>query len=174
MQQVTQALHDVQELYEKFLGAPPPKVEPGAYVSFPPGVDPVAHAIEEVDRLKSLSEQIAKAPAPATWVPRANNFLTQDAFIIHLEIPGVVRDSLKVFVTGGEIAVRGERKPPEKLAELQPLAIETAWGSFERRFVLPAGSVTDAIEARYLEGILEVKVAVEAASPPTETKIEIA
>lgn len=174
MQEVNQALNEVKELYQKILGRPAPDLEPGAFVSFPPGVDPLNHVVHEVQHLKHLSEQVAMAPKPVSWVPLADCFASEDEFVIRLEIPGIERKELKVLVAGGECLVRGERKQPMQLVEMRPVSVEQAWGPFERRFPLPSGCLSDKVTARYDEGVLEVRVPVKAQEVPKETKVEVA
>lgn len=174
MQEVKQALSEVKELYQKVLGRPAPDLEPGSFVSFPPGVDPLNHAVHEVEHLRHLTEQVALAPQPVSWVPAADCFASADAFVIRLEVPGIDRKDLKVFLAGGECVVRGERKQPEELAELRPVTFERPWGPFERRFPLPDGSVQAKVKARCEDGVLEVRVPVEAREAPKETTVEVA
>ena len=98
----------------------------------------------------------------------------QDAYIVQVEIPGVSREDLKVFVAGGECVVRGERKPPAGATDRRLLTVERPWGTFERRFVLPVGCDTDAVSARYQEGVLELRVPTNGSGIPKETKVEVA
>ncbi len=116
---------------------------------------------------------MAFAPGPVSWVPRADSFATDDAFLFRLEIPGVARDDLKVFLAGGECVVRGERKAPESTVNMRPLSLERPWGPFERRFMLPAGSHPDRVTARYQEGVLEVRIAAEGRGAPREMEVEV-
>lgn len=174
MQPLNQALDEVKELYLKVLGKPAPEIAPGSYVAFPPGVDPLECAVKEVDQLKLMSERLTFAPRPVAWTPPADSFATKDSFIIRMEIPGIDRSSLKVFLVGGECVVRGERKLPEATPEMRPLNLERPWGSFERRFALPAGSYPDRVNARYVDGELEVRIAVEGIEAPKEMNVEVA
>lgn len=174
MQEITQTLDEVKGLYHKVLGKPAPEIEPASYVPFPPGVDPIKMAIEEVRHLKRFSEELAHAPAPIAWVPRADSFVTNDGIVIYLEIPGMSREDLKVFAVGQELIVRGDRRPENNTADLRPLAIERAWGPFERRFALPPGTPVDHVHARYLHGVLEIKVTGKVTGLSTEMAVEIA
>lgn len=174
MQEVNQALNEVKELYRKVLGRPAPDLQPGSFVPFPPGVDPLNHVVHEVQHLKHLSEQLAMAPRPVSWVPQADCFASKDTFVIRLEVPGIDRKDLKVFVAGGECLVRGERKQPEWLSEMRPLMVENSWGPFERRFALPEGCVLDKVSARCEGGVLELRLPIEAREAPKETKVEVA
>ncbi len=171
MQDVTQALNEVKDLFHKVMGRPAPEIGPYAYAPFPPGVDPMVHTFQEVDYLKRISEGLLSTPP--TWLPRADCFVTEDAFVVRMEVPGVARDDLKVFFSMGECVVRGERKQFEGPHETRPLAIERPWGPFERRFALPAGSHPEQISARYSDGVLELHVKLDQARARKEMKIDI-
>ncbi len=125
-----------------------------------------------MQQLKHLSEQISATPDPVQWIPRADSFVTPQDFIVRLEVPGIPRDQLKVLMDGGQCVVTGERAQPEIEKELQPLNIEREWGRFERRFTLPPGSHPDKLKARYQEGVLEIRVAVDAIGNTREMDVE--
>lgn len=173
MHEVSRALDEVKDLYKEVLGRPAPEVEQGAYLAFPPGVDPIHHAMGEVQQLKQLAEQWSAMPEPVQWVPRADTFITPRDFVLRLEVPGIPRDELKVLMDGGECVITGMRPQPEPEAELQPVNIEREWGRFERRFTLPPGSHPDKLKARYQEGILEIRVAIDARGTTKEMDVEM-
>ena len=173
MQDVTRALDEVRALYQKVVGTPAPALDRAHFADFPPGVDPMQHAMREVDALKDISRQVALAPASTTWMPHADVFAGEDALIVRVDVPGIAREGLKVLVIGGECVVRGERKGPEIARELRALALERPWGRFERRFALPPGSHPDKITARCAEGVLELHIVREDRGAPKETKIEL-
>lgn len=174
MQEVNQVLDQVKDLYAKVLGRPAPAIDPRSYAEFPPGVDPVRHTVQEVQQLKQLSEQLAFAPVATAWVPPADSFLAKDAHVIRMEIPGVAKESLEVFVAGTECVVRGERKPVEDESELRPLRVERFWGPFERRFALPAGTLPDRVSARQSDGVLELKIQIDQEGIRKENKVVVA
>jgi HSP20 family protein len=174
MQALTQALGEMKDLFEQVTGRPVADWESHRFVPFPHGVDPRAHALHELDALKRLQQRTACAPQPGAWMPAADSFLTEDGFLIRMEIPGVSREDLKVFTLGGECVVRGDRKPPHCVDEARPMAIERPWGLFERRFVLPVGSRIDTLTARYADGLLELRIPVEGTDTPDEKTVEVA
>jgi len=174
MQAVSQALDEVKELYLKVVGEPVPELQPGSFTAFPPGVDPLEHAVREVRQLKQLTEQIGPAPRPVSWIPAADSFASADAFIVRLEVPGVKKEDLKVFLAGGECVVGGRRAQPEGEDELRPVAVERPWGEFERRFVLPPGAHPEKVTAKYADGLLEVRIGIDGAGKPREMKVELA
>lgn len=174
MTEVTQALNEIKDLYNKFLGQPAPEIGPGWYTPFPPGIDPVRYAVQEVDELKKLLTLVKAPLVPVAWIPRADVYSARDAVLIRVEIPGVGRDHLKVLVAEGECVVRGERIAPETDRELRPLGLEFPYGTFERRFALPLHADPDKLTAKYADGVLEVRMPVRATPAPKEMKVEIA
>jgi len=174
MQAVSQALNEVKDLYRQVVGQPVPELQPGVFAAFPPGVDPLEHAVREVSQLKQLTEQLRYAPNPTAWMPIADCFAAKDAVVIRLEIPGVKREDLKVFLTGGECVVTGKRGRPEGESDLRPMSLERTWGEFERRFVMPPGAHPDKVSAKYADGLLEVRIGIEGGEVPREMKVESA
>jgi HSP20 family protein len=174
MQELEQALEDMRALHQKVLGRPVPDLGPSSFIPFPPGVDPVRHVITEVDHLKKIAEQFSSLPTATAWMPPADSFVTKDEFLVRLEVPGVPKEELKVFVVDGECVVRGERKQLETKNDLRPLMLERPWGAFERRFVLPRGSQVDALKACARDGVLELRIPLTEQHVPEKQKVEVA
>lgn len=175
MAAVNQALSELKELYSQCVGQPAPEIPPRSFAPFPPGVDPVEHALGEVRFVRQLAEQIKVAPAPVTWAPRADSFTTREAIVVRVEIPGVPKDHVKVFVAGAECIVRGERPLPSGAEGMRALNLEWPYGPFERRFALPPGFRAESLAARFAEGILELRFPVEASvASAKELNVEIA
>ena len=174
MTEVAQALNEARDLYTKFLGQPAPEIGPGWYAPFPPGIDPVRYAIQEVEELKRYLAHVRTPETPVAWIPRADVYAGRDAIVIRVEIPGVDHDRLKVLAADGECIVRGERMAPKQDRELRPLGLEFPLGSFERRFALPLHADTDKLKALYVDGILEITIPVLEIAAPKEMKVDIA
>jgi len=173
MQELQQALDELKGLHQKILHRPAPPLGAQSLIPFPPGVDPLEHALFEVQRLKEISERMSLAPQPTAWVPMADCYTTKDEFVALVELPGVKREDLKVFVAGTECVVRGERKPPKNLARINPLALERQWGPFERRFLAPFGAELDEMKARTVDGVLELRIPLKTAVVPKEHLVEV-
>jgi HSP20 family molecular chaperone IbpA len=155
MHDLAQALKDVCRLHEQVAQLPAPEIGPQHFLPFPPGVDPVAFAIHEVGQLKQLVESRAQMPAPPQWIPRASVFSGDTAIRYLVELPGVQREDVSVVAVQGELVVRGQRPQPAD-PNLKPMLVEQPWGTFERRFALPAWCTPDGISARYSQGVLEI------------------
>jgi HSP20 family protein len=173
MKELEQALEDVKSLHEKVLGRSAPDLGQREYFPFPFGVDPLQHALFEARRLKEMVERMASAPQTSAWMPVADCLATPDEFLVRLEVPGISREDLKVFVVDGECIVRGERKRPQPIGEVRPVTIERPWGKFERRFVVPVGGRPEEMRARVSDGVLELRVPVGAVDVPKEQEIVV-
>lgn len=173
MKTIDTALDEIQDLYQDVLGAPVPKLEPSSFLDFPPGVDPIQHAVQEVEELRAFSRRLATAPRFSQWIPAADIIATPEAWKIRVEAPGVARDRLKVLVSGGECIVRGEREAAPGQAGERPLSVERPTGTFERRFALPVGVRGEGVTARYREGILELLIPLREEGAATQEEIEV-
>jgi len=79
--------------------------------------------------------------------------------IVQVELPGIdPHKDVSVRIEGGELVVRGERKPQGEVTEDAYYQMEASFGSFGRRIPMPEGIDVDAIEADYTDGVLTVTV----------------
>jgi HSP20 family protein len=177
MQPIEQALQELRTLHEQLNNAPAPEIGPSAFIPFPAGHDPVSYAIEEVAHLKRLLAEFdadSKSEPPAVqWRPRASVFAGESRVSIRVELPGVAKENVSVAASGGELTVRGERKPVSLEEGVQPVMIEQPWGAFERRFPLPAWASADRITAQYTLGVLEIVLTRGTDTAAGEFRVEI-
>jgi len=154
------AVEEVKELHQRILGRPAPKLDPLGHLPMPQGVDAVDYALQELNQLRWIAEQLQYAPQPTAWYPQADCYATQDGLVLRMEISDVDRDALKILVREGECIVRGVRKQPTTTDGMRPVMLERPWGPFERRLPLPAGVNSDKVAAKVQDGMLELRVAV--------------
>ena len=94
---------------------------------------------------------------------------TDDAYVVHAEIPGVNRDDIQVTIEGNQVTIAAEVKKAVKAngGEAKQgervLRSERYYGAAYRSFVLPAELDETASEAKYQNGVLELKLAKKAA-----------
>jgi HSP20 family protein len=89
---------------------------------------------------------------------------TEKGYTIRAEMPGVKKDDIKVTVEGNQVTIGAEvkRESEQKDGE-RLLRTERSYGSAYRSFVLPAEVDESASEARYDNGVLELKLSKKAA-----------
>ena len=93
---------------------------------------------------------------PVSFRPAADFFETAQGLVLRLELAGVASDDVSLTLTGHELRVRGRRRPPTPEGIRRFVHLEMAFGIFERRFMLPIAVDPQKVEARYVDGILEV------------------
>ncbi len=107
---------------------------------------------------------------------RSDSFLTADAyrdgeaFVIHLDIPGVDADAIETTVEKDTLTVSAQRKW-EVGEDTQIVMQERPTGTFTRRFILGEALDTENIEAGYDHGVLTIRIPVREAAKPR--KIEV-
>jgi len=176
MPPIEQALEEIRALHEQITRSLGPDV--GVQPAQPPpaGRDPVARVLQEVARLRQAVERSCaenRSEEPVAWVPRASIYAGEAGSKIVLEIPGVSRQNVSITVTEGELVVRGRREPFEAESGLKPIVVEQPWGTFERRFPVPAWSTPESIAARCAHGLLEIALIRRGERTPVEFQVEI-
>jgi HSP20 family protein len=91
-------------------------------------------------------------------VPSVNITETNEDFRIELAAPGLEKKDFKVEVESGILTISGEKQENVKEDEPKFWKREFSYLSFCRSFNLPENSQPEKIEARYENGILEVKL----------------
>jgi HSP20 family protein len=98
---------------------------------------------------------IVAAGAPP-WAPAVDVEETDDAWIVEADLPGAKRQDITVEVAGDELAVHGEVKERERVGVLRRRTRRI--GQFDYRLGLPGEIEEEAIEARFDDGVLTVRV----------------
>jgi HSP20 family protein len=90
--------------------------------------------------------------------PPVDFFETAEGLTLRLDLAGVGPDDFSISLAGQELLIRGQRKPPPHQGISRFLLAEIGFGAFERAFNLPIPVDPKAIEARYADGVLTVKL----------------
>jgi HSP20 family protein len=100
-----------------------------------------------------------------SFVPRVDIVENEKAFVIHVAVPGMNKEDFKIDLNDNYLTVSGERKFNQEKKENNFHSIETQYGTFSRSFSLPENVDAQKIDAKYVNGILEINV------PKDEKKI---
>lgn len=107
---------------------------------------------------------------------RTDSFMTADAyrdgeaFVIHLDLPGVDADAIEMTVEKDTLTVSAQRKW-ETGENTQIVMQERPTGTFTRRFILGEALDTDDIEAGYDHGVLTIRIPVREAAKPRKIAV---
>jgi HSP20 family protein len=95
------------------------------------------------------------------------------SFVIKADVPGVKAKDIHVMVEGDHLLIQGERKMDRETKKRDLRRKEVFYGAFQRSVPIPRGLKTEAIKAKYHDGVLEITAPVEKAHLPKEVKIEV-
>ena len=115
-----------------------------------------------------------EAPERSSWLPAADGRFEDGAYIIQLALPGVDPKAVSVSVMDNVLTIKGERKADHDGAGKDYFVREVAYGAFQRDFALPEGVEADHVEAKYCNGMLEVRVPSPRAATPRIIEVKAA
>jgi HSP20 family protein len=108
----------------------------------------------------------------AGWL-RVEEFTEGDYLVVRVELPGIDPEKdVEITVTDDLLHIRGERQDKSETTK-DGFRSEFHYGSFDRTIPVPPGFDPAAVEATYADGILTVKVPVQAEKPPTHRVIPV-
>jgi HSP20 family protein len=92
------------------------------------------------------------------WAPFLDVSETKDAIIVKAELPGVTKDDVKLSISDNVLILKGEKKMSREVEDENYHRIERVYGSFYRSVELPSRVKSEGIEAKYVDGVLEVRI----------------
>jgi HSP20 family protein len=98
---------------------------------------------------------------------RMEQFVEEDGtFVVRGELPGLdVDKDVTITVDDNRLTIVGQREDRTEESANGSYRSEFHYGSFQRSLLLPPGAKTDRVKATYTDGILEVRVPVDADTP---------
>ncbi|MDP1677054.1 MAG: Hsp20/alpha crystallin family protein [Bacteroidota bacterium] len=117
---------------------------------------PVESIFEEIDSI--VNSALVTYPT----INRTNRFSgvsmkdTGEQVLVNVEIPGVVKEDVKVNVNDGVLTILAERKQPKLKENEQWIRNEISYGAFERAIKLPYSVDVEKISATHENGLLQI------------------
>jgi HSP20 family protein len=96
---------------------------------------------------------------------------TDDGYVFNFEIPGAVKDDIKIWLENDVLTVSGEKKS-KQMDGSNKLISERSFGKFERSFKMPSGVDRNKVTAEIVDGILVVAVPKTAETKAREIEIK--
>ncbi|HUU11626.1 MAG TPA: Hsp20/alpha crystallin family protein [Phycisphaerae bacterium] len=94
----------------------------------------------------------------AEWSPALDVSETDDAVLVHAEIPGIDPKELDIAVVGDTLTIRGEKKDQSEQKGRNYHRVERRYGSFTRSLTLPAAVDADGVTAKAHAGVLQIRL----------------
>lgn len=99
-----------------------------------------------------------------SWSPPADVYETEKSFIVKVELPGMDTEDFGVNIKNRTLTIKGERRFKKEVKQEKFHRVERVYGPFQRVFLLPGGIDSEGVEAKFLNGVLEVVI------PKSETE----
>lgn len=114
----------------------------------------------DFDRLFEGAFGVPQVMSENAWTPAVDIHETDTELLVSADIPGAKREDLNVEFKDGILTVSGERRMERKVDEENETVHRTErfYGKFSRSFRVPGGYDLSKIEAKYNDGVLEIRI----------------
>lgn len=137
-------------------------------------LNPVWRSLDDVQHeVNRMFDRWGHHPFGLGELPAINLWEDEGALHLEAELPGLELNDLEIFVTGrNQLTIKGERKP----ATLEKGVVhrqERGFGKFERSLGLPFPVDENAVEARFENGVLKLRLPKHEAAKPRKIAIKV-
>jgi len=92
------------------------------------------------------------------WAPALDVLQENGDIVVRAELPGVTPEDVDITLSRGVLTIQGERKAEQERQDSGYYVRERRYGAFRRSMQLPEGVDENSIDARYENGVLEVRI----------------
>jgi len=125
------------------------------------------------DEMSRLLESLGQEGlAPAAGYPALNVWQDEGNIYVEAELPGMDLGALDISVTGDQLTLKGERKPPQVPDKAVWHRQERFFGGFSRSLTLPVLVDADKVQARLVNGVLTVTLPKSEAAKPKKIPVK--
>lgn len=128
----------------------------------------------DLDRLFTQAATTDETQSVVDWVPPVDIREEQNQFVLHADLPGVDAQNIDVTLEKGVLTIRGRRQLETRDEKNGYRRAERVAGEFFRRFSLPDTADSQAVKARFTNGVLEVVIPKQAQVLPRRINVEAA
>lgn len=107
-----------------------------------------------------------------TWSPPADLIVSGQQSRVLIELAGVPRESVRVVLNGRVLEISGRRTPPAETRDALYHRAEIFFGEFRRAVELPWEADQRSLDARYRDGLLEIRLTRVAALQDDDLTVE--
>lgn len=107
------------------------------------------------------------------WVPAMDLVETDDAYVLHADLPGLGQDDVSIELDANVLTVSGQRRSRHEDRQEGRHRVERAFGRFSRSLTLPEGVDPEAVQANFDNGVLDVRIPKPVARKPHKVAISV-
>jgi HSP20 family protein len=106
-------------------------------------------------------------------MPAVDVYEEKDAVVVKAELPGMSKEDIDVTLTGSTLTIKGEKKREEEVKEADYHRSERAYGAVVRTIELPAEVKTEAAQATFKDGVLNLRLPKSEQAKQKQVKVEV-
>ena len=137
--------------------------------------DPIREMItmrQAVDRmLGDACVRGAESRGTGAWLLPMDAYFTDEAIVIHADVPGLSPDDIDITLEGDTLSIRGEIKREEANTRKYVL-LERPTGKFERTLTINTPIDHDKVEASFSNGVLTLTLPKAEAVRPRQITVK--
>jgi HSP20 family protein len=95
---------------------------------------------------------------PADFAPPVDVHEDAEALLVRADLPGVKREDIEISVDGNVLTLKGDRKFEKEEEGRRYHRVERSYGSFVRQFQLPSNVDPSNIDAKFADGVLNLRL----------------
>ena len=107
------------------------------------------------------------------WLPPVDIEENDKEYVVKAELPGIKKEEVKLKVEGGTLTLSGERKAENEDKDKKYHRLERSYGTFQRSFTLPEGTLPDKISAEFKDGVLLVHLPKDEKAKPKAIEVTV-
>lgn len=137
--------------------------------------DEIAHRVNKIGaKLINDFENGITIEKAGVFTPRIDLIEEADRFVVFAELPGVGKEDISLNLNEeGKLTLRGKKIKADVPKDTTQHRTERSFGEFERVLMIPDTANTEAVSAKYDNGVLEISIAKKEPVKPKEVKIDI-
>ncbi|HEY2295372.1 MAG TPA: Hsp20/alpha crystallin family protein [Thermoanaerobaculia bacterium] len=112
-------------------------------------------------------------PEKVGWAPKIDVFEKEGFLTVKADLPGMKKEDVFVTLEDDVLVLKGERKEEKEIKEENFYRAERMYGNFYRRLPLNFKADPAKIEAKFFDGVLEVRLPVPKLEEPQGLPIPI-
>ena len=125
--------------------------------------NPIANFVSVQDEMNRAMEDVfgrrfRSESGTVAWQPPIDIEEQTERYLLHVELPGMRLEDIKITLEDNHLLIRGEKTRTEEQKNGTFHRLERVYGTFERSFTLTHAVKSDKVEATYQDGVLEVSV----------------
>ncbi len=105
--------------------------------------------------------------------PSVNIIKNENEYNIELSVPGIDKNDIKIEINEGVLTISSEQKDDKEEVNKNYKIKEFSYSSFSRSFHIPENVNSDKIQAKYIDGILNITLPINIKTEKKAKQIEI-